>query len=51
MATIRSCHTIPSALLTVLIVCYANGQTTKNNHPDISQSEYEIFSALSHVHL
>jgi len=46
MATIRSCHTIPSAVLTVLIVCCANGQTPKNNHPEVSQSEYEIFSAF-----
>jgi len=39
-------HSILSALLAVLIGGYAYGQTPKHNHHEISQAEYEIFSAF-----
>lgn len=46
MAKIRVCQSILSAVLTLLIACYAFSQTPKNNHPEVSQSEYEIFSTF-----
>lgn len=46
MATIRSSYSVPCAVLTILIACCAYGQTPKNNYPEITQSEYDIFSAF-----
>jgi len=47
MATTRRYLPILSVVLTVLFACYAYSQTSKNNHPpEISQSEYEVFSAF-----
>jgi hypothetical protein len=46
MVMTRSCRSILSVGLTALIACYANSQTPKDNHPEVSQSEYEIFSAF-----
>src|SRR3979409_687383 len=46
MAITRSCRPLLSVSLTVLIACCAYSQTPKNNHPQVSQSEYEIFSAF-----
>jgi hypothetical protein len=46
MAITRSCRSILSVSLTVLIACCAYSQTPKNNHPEVSPSEYEIFSAF-----
>lgn len=46
MAMIRSCRSIPLTVLAALITCYAWGQTSKETHSDVTQSEYEIFSAF-----
>ena len=46
MATIKSCRSILSVALTALIACYACGETPKNNHFEVTQSEYEIYSAF-----
>ncbi len=46
MAMTRKSRSILSVSLTVLIACYTYSQTPKNNHPEVSQSEYEIFSAF-----
>jgi len=46
MTMIRRRRPILSAILTVLFVGYASGETPKDNRSEVSQSEYEIFSAF-----
>jgi hypothetical protein len=46
MATIRGCQLILSTVLIVFIAGYAYSQTQKSDSPEVSQSEYEIFSSF-----
>jgi hypothetical protein len=46
MKVIRGCQPALAAVLAVLIVCYAHSQASKDTNPEVSQSEYEIFSAF-----
>jgi hypothetical protein len=46
MAMTKSCRSILCVGLAVLIACYAHTQTPKNKRLEVSQSEYEIFSAF-----
>lgn len=43
---IRKRRSILSAVLTVLLAGYTFGENPKDNHTEVSQSEYEIFSAF-----
>ena len=46
MTVISRWRLILSAVLTILIASFAYTQTPKNNHTEVSRSEYEIFSAF-----